>query len=223
MAWADMFMSYMYCFVVRNIPPHIDYWWKDLSSLRLSDKLRGRRSYDVFSVFKIHACQRDEGIVILAGFFADFTGRCPSTTSSVSGGGSYVGMTTFSFLPLSMNVLRQNCILWLHVYSLYPKHYSYQHPSYLGVLDMCLIVSLYLHVLSLSVGFRYHYLWYCLYVYLLIICMYYFICGFYVTLSFDIVYMYICVFIYCVFIYWKSGTSDLLVLMLFILECTNYR
>ena len=79
---------------------------------------------------------------------------------------------------------------------LYPKHYSYQHPSYLGVLDMCLILSLYLHVLSLSVGFRYHYLWYCLYVYLLIICMYYFICGFYVSLSFDIVYMYIYLCIY---------------------------
>ena len=48
MAWADMFMSYMYCFVVRNIPLHIDYWWQDLSPLRLSGKLRGRRSYDVF-------------------------------------------------------------------------------------------------------------------------------------------------------------------------------
>ena len=79
---------------------------------------------------------------------------------------------------------------------LYPKHYSYQHPSYLGVLDMCWIVSLYLHVLSVSVGFRYHYLWYCLYVYQLIICIYYFICGFYVSLSFDIVYMYIHLCIY---------------------------
>ena len=79
---------------------------------------------------------------------------------------------------------------------LYPKHYSYQHPSYLGVLDMCLILSLYLHVLSLSLGFRYHYLWYCLYVYLLIVCMYYFICRFYVSLSFDIVYMYIYLCIY---------------------------
>ena len=97
MAWADMFMSYMYCFVVRNISLHIDYWWQDLSPLRLSGKLRGRRSYDAFSVFKIHACQRDEGIVILAGFFAGFTGWCLSTTSSVSGGGSHVGMTTFSF------------------------------------------------------------------------------------------------------------------------------
>ena len=77
-----------------------------------------------------------------------------------------------------------------------PKHYSYQYPSYLGVLDMCLILSLYLHVLSLSVGFRYHYLWYCLHVYLLIVCMYYFICGFYVSLSFDIVYMYIHLCIY---------------------------
>ena len=110
----------------------------------------------------------------------------------------------------------------IYLYSLtlcvpYPKHYSYQHPSYLGVLDMCLILSLYLHVLSLSVGFRYHYLWYCLYVYLLIICMYYFICGFYVSLSFDIVdmYIYLC-------IYWKSGTRDLLVLMLCVLQCTDF-
>ena len=47
-AKADMFMSYMYCLVVRNIPLHIDYWWQNLSPLRLSGKLRGRRSYDVF-------------------------------------------------------------------------------------------------------------------------------------------------------------------------------
>ena len=210
MAWADMFMSYMYCLVVRNIPLHIDYWWRDLSPLRLSGKLRGRRSYDVFSVFKIHACQRDEGIVILAGFFAGFTRWCVSTTSSV-----HVGMTTFSFQWITTEFF----FLWNRIYTdilsstpfydrtaiklysltlcvLYPKYYSYQHPSYLGVLDMCLIWSLYLHVLSLSVGFRYHYLWYCLYVYLLIICMYYFICGFYVSLSFDIVYMYIYLCIY---------------------------
>ena len=51
----------------------------------------------LFSVFKIHACHRGEGFVILAGFFAGFTGWCLSTTSSVSGGGSHVGMTTFSF------------------------------------------------------------------------------------------------------------------------------
>ena len=77
MVWADMFMSYMYCLIVRNIPLHIDYWWRDLSPLRLSGKLRGRRSYDVsvffFSVFKIHVYHRDEGFVILAGFFAGFT------------------------------------------------------------------------------------------------------------------------------------------------------
>ena len=164
-----------------------------------------------FSVSKIHACQRDEGIVILAGFFAGFTGWCLSTTSSVSGGGSHVGMTTFSLQWITTKVF----FLWNRIYTdnpfydrtaikyysltlcvLYPKHYSYQHPSYLGVLDMCLILSLYLHVLSLSVGFRYHYLWYCLYVYLLIVCMYYFICGFNVSLSFDIVYMYIYLCIY---------------------------
>ena len=185
MAWADMFMSYMYCLVVRNIPLHIDYW----SQLRR-----------FFLVFKIHACQRDEGIVILAGFFAGLTGWCLSTTSSVSGGGSHVGMTTFSFQWITTEFF---FFLWNRIYTdtlsstpfydrtaiklysltlcvLYPKHYSYQHPSYLGVLDMCLISSLYLHVLSLSEGFRYHYLWYCLYVYLLIIWMYYFICGFYV-------------------------------------------
>ena len=46
------------------------------------------------------------------------------------------------------------------------------------------------------------------------------ICRFYVSFSFDIVYIYI--FIY-VFIYWKSGTSDLLVLMIFVLQCTDYR
>ena len=37
---------------------------------------------------------------------------------------------------------------------------------------------------------------------------------FYVSLFRAIVYMYICIFIY-LSIYWKSGTSDLMVLMLF--------
>ena len=49
-----------------------------------------------------------------------------------------------------------------------------------------------------------------------------FTCMFYVSLSRAIVYMYICIFIY-VFIYWKSGTSDLMVLMLFVLQCTDYK
>ena len=173
------------------------------------------------------------GIVILPGFFAGFTGWCLSTTSSVSGGGSHVGMTTFSFQWITTELFLWNRIYTLSstpfyertaitLYSLilcvlYPKHYSYQHLSYLGVLDMCLILPLYLHVLSLSVGFRSHYLWYCLYVYLLTICMYYFICVFYVSLSFDTVYMYIYLCIYL------SGTSDLLVLMLFVLQCTDYK
>ena len=34
--------------------------------------------------------------------------------------------------------------------------------------------------------------------------------------------LFICIFIY-VFIYWKSGTSDLLALMLFVLQCTDYK
>ena len=168
----------------------------------------------LFSVFSIHACHRDEGFVILVGFFAGFTGWCLSTTSSVSGGGSHVGMTTFSFQWITTEFFLWNRIYTdtlsatplydctaIKLYSLtlcvlYPKHYYYQHPFYLGVLVMCLILSLYLHVLSLSVGFRYHYLWYCLYVYLLIISMYYFICGFYVSLTFDIVSMYIYLCIY---------------------------
>ena len=130
------------------------------------------------------------------------------------GGGGHVGMTTFSFQWITSEFFLWNRIYTdtlsatpfydrtaIKLYSLalcvlYPKHYSYQHSSYLGVLVMCLILSLYLHVLSLSVGFRYHYLWYCFYVYLLIICMYYFICGFYVSLSVDIVYMYIYLCIY---------------------------
>ena len=234
MAWAERFISYMYCLVVRNISLHIDYWGRDLSPLRLSGKLRGRRSYDVssFSVFKIHACHWDEDFLILAGFFAGFSGWCLSTTSSVSGGGSHVGMTTFSFQWITTEFFLWNRIytdtlsatpfydrtaIKLHSLILcvfYPKHYSYQHHSFLGVLDICLILSLYLHVLFLSVGFRYHYLWYCLYVYLLIICMYYF--NLWVLCI--IVYMYI-----YSFIYWKSGTSDLLVLMLFVLQCTDYK
>ena len=36
------------------------------------------------------------------------------------------------------------------------------------------------------------------------------------------VYMYICIFIH-LSIYWKSGTSNLMVLMLFVLQCTDYK
>ena len=49
-----------------------------------------------------------------------------------------------------------------------------------------------------------------------------FTCMFYVSLFRAIVYMYICIFIY-LSIYWKSGTSDLMVLMLFVLQCTDYK
>ena len=145
---------------------------------------------------------------LTAGFFAGFTGWCLSTTSSVSGGGSDVRMTfSFQWITTEFFFMKSHIywylkfypFLWLCcdkiVFSYFMCTLSQtlfnQHPSYLGVLDMCLILSLYLHVLSLSKGFRYHYLWYCLYVYLLIICMYYFFCGFYVSLSVDIVYMYI--------------------------------
>ena len=170
-----------------------------MSPLRLSGKLWGRRSYDVssfFSVLKIHTCHRDECFVILAGIFAGFTGWGLSTTSSVSGSGSHVGMTTFSFQWITTEILMKSHIYWY--LNCYPFLWSYRDKivlsyfmctlsqalflstSLLGVLDICLILSLYLHILSLSVGFRYHYLWYCLYVYLYIICMYHFICGFYV-------------------------------------------
>ena len=53
----------------------------------------------------------------------------------------------------------------------------------------------------LYVCFMYHYLVPCIY-----------IC----------IYMYICIFIY-LSIYWKSGTSDLMLLMLFVLQCTDYK
>ena len=49
-----------------------------------------------------------------------------------------------------------------------------------------------------------------------------FTCMFYVSLFRAIVYMYICIFIH-LSIFWKSGTSDLMVLMLFVLQCTDYK
>ena len=49
-----------------------------------------------------------------------------------------------------------------------------------------------------------------------------FTCMFYVSIFRAVVYMYICIFIY-LSIYWKSGTSDLMVLMLFVLQCTDYK
>ena len=207
MVWADMFMSYMYCFVVRNIP----------YILITGDRIC--RRYGL-----VASC----GVVAATTFFrySKFTHVRETKVLSFWRSSSLVSLDDVSRQPPVCPVagvtsgwrhFRFSYFLWNRIYNLsstpfyertaiklysltlcvlYPKHYSYQHPSYLGVLDMCLILSLYLHVLSLSVGFRSHYLWYCLYVYLLIICMYYFICGFYVSLSFDIVYMYIYLCIY---------------------------
>ena len=148
--------------------------------------------------------------------------RCRSVVFALVYNSVLAFYTTGDFARLRRPFLRHPAIklYYLTLCVLYPKHYSYQHPSYLGVLDMCLILSLYLHVLSLSVGFRYHYLWYCFYVYLLII----FVC---IILSVGFMYHYplilfICIFIY-VFIYRKSGISDLFVLMLFVLQCTDYK
>ena len=46
---------------------------------------------------------------------------------------------------------------------------------------------------------------------------------FYVSLSCAMyIYVYICISIY-LSIYWKSGTSELMVLMLFVLQCTDYK
>ena len=67
------------------------------NGLVVSGEVVAATTFLPFSVFSIHACHRDEGFVILAGFFASFTGWCLSTTSSMSGGGSHVGMTIFSF------------------------------------------------------------------------------------------------------------------------------
>ena len=152
MAWADMFMSYMYCFNVRNISLHIDYWWQDLSPLRLSGKLRGRRSYEAFSVFKIHACQRDEGIVILAGFFAGFTGWCLSTTSSVSGGGSHVGMTTFSFQWITTELFFMKSHIYL---KFYPFLWTYCDKIVFSYFMCTISQTLFLSTSLLHGSFRY--------------------------------------------------------------------
>ena len=45
---------------------------------------------------------------------------------------------------------------------------------------------------------------------------------FYVSLFRAVVYKYVCIFIF-LSIYWKSGTSDLMVLMLFVLQRTDYK
>ena len=108
---------------ICNIPLHIDYWWRDLSPLRLSGKLRGRRSYDVSSFFGFQHSRMSQRRRFLAGFFAGFTGWCLSTTSSVSGGGSHVGMKTFSFQWITTESLMKSHIYWY--LKCYPFLWSY--------------------------------------------------------------------------------------------------
>ena len=66
------------------------------------------------------------------------------------------------------------------------------------------------------------YTYHCLYHFslnvLLYVCLMY---RYFVPCIYICIYMYICIFIY-LSIYWKSGTSDLMVLMLFVLQCTDY-
>ena len=66
--------------------------------------------------------------------------------------------------------------------------------------------------------YTYHFLYHFSLNVLLYVCfMYHYLCHVYIC-----IYMYICIFIY-LSIYWKSGTSDLMVLMLFVLQCTDYK
>ena len=144
---------------ICNIPLDIDYWWRDLSPLRLSGKPGGRRSYDVspfFAVFSTHACHRDEGFVTLAGFFAGFTGWCLSTTSSVSGGGSHVGMTTFSFHWITTEFLMKSHIYWY--LKCYPFLWSYcdkiVFPYFMCTISQTLLLSTSLLLGSFSYVFN---------------------------------------------------------------------
>ena len=112
---SDMFMSYMYCFVIKKISLlHIDYQGRDLLPWWLSSWLRGPHSDDVSScsVFTIHACHWNEGIVVLAGFSPlDSLEDVCLTISSVSGGESHGGMTTFSFQWITTELLMK-LIYW---------------------------------------------------------------------------------------------------------------
>ena len=117
MAWADMFMSYMYCFVVRNIPLHIDYWWQDLSPLRLSGKLWGRRSYDVFFRYskfthvretKVLSFWRSSSLVSL-----DDVSRQPPVCPVA---GVTSGMTTFSFQWITTELFFMKSHIYLKFY-----------------------------------------------------------------------------------------------------------
>ena len=107
----------------------------------------------LFSVFKIHACHRDEGFVILAGFFAGFTGWCLSTTSSVSGGGSHVGMTTFSFQWITTEFLMKSHIYWYH--KRYPYLRSYCDKIVFSYFMCILSQTLFLSTSLLLGSFRY--------------------------------------------------------------------
>ena len=132
----------------------------------------------LLSVLKIH---RDEGFVILEGFFAGFTGWCLSTTSSVSGGGSRVGMTTFSFQWITTEFLMKSHIHWY--FKCYPFLWSYCHKIVFSYFMCTLSQTLFLSTFLLLGSFRY--------VFNVIIVLRCIVCRFYVSLSFDIVCMYI--------------------------------
>ena len=102
--------------------------------------------------FKIHACQRDEGIVILAGFFAGFTGWCLSTTSSVSGGGSHVGMTAFSFQWITTELFFMKSHIYL---KFYPFLWMYCHKIVFSYFMCTLFQTLFLSTSLLLGSFRY--------------------------------------------------------------------
>ena len=67
------------------------------------------------------------------------------------------------------------------------------------------------------------YTYHCLYHFSLNVLLYVcFMYLYFVPCIYICIYMYICIFIY-LSIHWKSGTSDLMVLMLFVLQCTDYK
>ena len=133
MAWADMLMSYMYCLVVRNICGVV-----------------AATTFLLFSVFEIHACHTDEGFLILAGFFAGFTGWCLSITSSVSRGGSHVGMTTFPFQWITIDFFYEIAFL-----KCYPFLWSYCDIFVFSYFMCTLSQTLFLSTSLLLGSFRY--------------------------------------------------------------------
>ena len=106
----------------------------------------------LLAVFKIHACQRDEGIVILAGFFAGFTGWCLSTISSVSGGGSHVAMTTFSFQWITTELFFMKSHIYL---KFYPFLWTYCDKIVFSYFMCTLSQTLFLSTSLLLGSFRY--------------------------------------------------------------------